>query len=29
MQAQSATLNGDETSTMAVEVDDGNDCLDY
>jgi serine protease AprX len=29
MQAQSATLKGDETSAMPVEVDDGNDCLDY
>ena len=28
-QAQSASLNGDETTAMAAELDDGVDCLDY
>jgi subtilisin family serine protease len=27
--AQSATMNGDESTTMAAELDDGADCLDY
>jgi hypothetical protein len=29
LQAQSATLNGDETASMPAELDDGTDYLDY
>ena len=29
LQAQSASLAGDETEAMAATVDDGADCLDY
>jgi hypothetical protein len=29
LQAQSATVNGDETSSMPAEADDGIDYLDY